>query len=53
NPVEEFIKELSGEIETKMIKNKLGENYKYYQKMESITKQTGVVARMPFDMDIH
>ena len=53
DPIEELIEELSGNIETRMLKNKLGDNYKYYQKMESITKQSGVIARMPFDIDIH
>ncbi len=53
DPFEKFIKELSSDIESRMVKNNLGENYKYYQKMQSITKQTGVMARMAFDMDIH
>ncbi|MBL4593802.1 MAG: signal peptide peptidase SppA [Flavobacteriales bacterium] len=53
DPFEQLIKELSGDIETRMMKNKLGDNYKYYQKMESITKQSGVMARIPFDIDVH
>lgn len=53
DPFEQFFEELSGDIETRMIKNKLGENYKYYQKMESIGKQSGIMARMPFDIDVH
>ncbi len=53
DPFEELIKELSGDIETRMLKNNLGENYKYYQKMQSISNQSGVMARLPFDMDIH
>ena len=53
DPFEKFIEELSGDIETRIIKNNLGENYKYYQKMQSITKQSGIMARMPFDIDVH
>ncbi len=53
DPFEQLLKELSGDIEARMVKNSLGENYKYYQKMQSIRNHTGVVARMPFDMDIH
>ena len=53
DPFEEFIEELSGNIETRMLKSRLGDNYKYYQKMESISTQSGVMARMPFDIDIH
>ena len=53
DPFEQLIKELSGDIETRMLKNNLGDNYKYYQKMQSVTQQSGVMARIPFDMDIH
>ena len=53
DPVEQFIEELSGNMETRFMKAKLGDNYKYYQKMESVTKNTGIMARMPFDIDVH
>ncbi len=53
DPVEQFIEELSGNMEARFIKAKLGDNYKYYEKMESVTKHTGVMARIPFDIEIH
>jgi len=53
DPFEQFIEELSGNMEARFIKAKLGDNYKYYEKMESIGKYSGVMARMPFDIDIH
>ncbi len=53
DPFEQLMKDLSGDVEARMIKNKLGENYKYYQKMQTITNQTGVMARMPFEVEIH
>ena len=53
DPVEQFIEELTGNLETRFMKTKLGDNYKYYQKMESVTKNTGVMARMPFDIEVH
>ena len=53
DPFEQFIEELSGNMETRFLKSKLGDNYKYYDKMESIGKYSGVMARMPFDIDIH
>jgi protease IV len=53
DPFEELIEELSGNIETRILKSKLGTDYKYYQKMESLSKQSGIMARMPFDIDIH
>ena len=53
DPVEQFIEELSGNLETRFMKAKLGDNYKYYQKMESVTKNTGIMARIPFDIEVH
>ena len=53
DPVEQFIEELTGNLETRFMKAKLGNNYKYYQKMESITTQTGIMARIPFDIEVH
>lgn len=53
DPVEQFIEELSGNLETRFMKAKLGNNYKYYQKMESVTKNTGIMARIPFDIEVH
>ena len=53
DPFEQFLEELSGNMETRFIKAKLGEDYKYYEKMESMKKYSGVMARMPFDIDVH
>ena len=53
DPIEQFIEELTGNLETRFMKAKLGENYKYYQKMESVTKNTGIMARIPFDIEVH
>lgn len=53
DPVEQFIEELSGNMETRFMKAKLGDNYKYYKKMESVTKYRGVMARIPYDIEIH
>jgi len=51
--IEQLIKEFSGDVETSMIKNRLGDNYKFYQKMESVSQQSGIMARMPFDIEVH
>jgi protease-4 len=53
DPEEQFIEELTCNLETRFMKAKLGDNYKYYQKMESVTKNTGVMARIPFDIEVH
>jgi len=44
---------LSEDAETRIVKNKLGESYKYYQKIEKVATQSGIMARMPYEIDIH
>jgi len=44
---------ISDDAETKILENKLGVNYKYYQKLEKISTQQGILARMPFEIDIY
>ena len=53
DPIEQMIKGLSGEVETKLLKMQLGESYKYYKKANELSSQSGIMARMPFDIDVH
>ena len=53
DPFEELLEGLELDIETKILSTFLGDEHKYYKKLESVTKQTGVMARMPFDIEIH
>jgi len=53
DPVEQFIEELSGNMETRFIKAKLGDDYKYYEKMEEVMKYRGIMTRIPYDIDVH
>ena len=44
---------LASETEATYLKAKLGESYKYYQKVEEVSTQSGIMARMPFDIEVH
>ncbi|HAH24692.1 MAG TPA: signal peptide peptidase SppA [Prolixibacteraceae bacterium] len=50
---EELMKEFSGSAKASLLKDELGENYKYYQQLHSIISEKGIMARMPYDIDIH
>ena len=50
---EELMKGFSGSAKASFIKEELGENYKYYQQLHNIISQKGIMARMPYDIDIH
>jgi protease-4 len=53
DPIEELLKGFSGEAKTWFIKSELGENYRYYQELKEIVSQKGILARMPYDIDIN
>jgi protease IV len=53
DPFDEFIEELTTNMETKVLTKALGSEYKYYKKVQDISIQSGIMARMPVDIDIH
>jgi len=53
DPFEELMKEISGSAKAGFMKDEMGENYKYYEQLRSMISQKGVMARMPYDIEIH
>lgn len=53
DPLEELLKGFSGSAKASFMKDEMGENYKYYEQLRSIISQRGVLARMPYDIEIH
>ena len=53
DPFEELMKEISGSAKAGFMKDEMGENYKYYEQLRSLISQKGVMARMPYDIEIH
>jgi protease-4 len=53
DPFEEIMEELTSNIEAKILTKTLGNEYKYYKKVQDISQQSGVMARMPFDIELH
>ncbi len=51
-PIEQIIEELFGEMQTRILKNELGEHYKYLQYAKSVQSYSGIQARMPFEIEI-
>jgi protease IV len=52
-PLEELIKQLTGEVKTNLIKNELGDNYFFYQKLNDLKKIQGIQTRMEYDLEIY
>jgi protease-4 len=53
DPIEELIKQLTGEAKIKILQSELGENYYYYQKMKSFQHMQGIQARMVSDIELY
>jgi protease-4 len=53
DPLEELIKEFSGSAKASFLKDEMGETYKYYEQLHGLISQKGILARMPYDIDIH
>lgn len=53
DPFEELVAEISGDIEARLTSVFLGDEFKYYQKVKEVSTHSGVMARMPFDIELH
>jgi protease IV len=53
DPFEEFVKELTGEKETQLMKEVLGDAYSVYEKAKNFTQMSGIQARLPYMITFH
>lgn len=52
DPFEELMKEFTGSAKAKFMKDELGEGYKYYEQLRGAVTRQGVLARIPYDLDV-
>jgi protease-4 len=50
NPFEEFFKMGGNSVRTRILKNELGEKYRYYEYFKKATGMNGIYARLPYDI---
>jgi len=53
NPFEEMFKLGSDNVRARILKNELGEKYRYYEYFKKASNMNGVFARMPYDIYIN
>ncbi|MFH1319289.1 MAG: signal peptide peptidase SppA [Bacteroidota bacterium] len=51
-PLEQLIEELTDEAETAILKHQLGDSYKYYRQVKSLSKMNGIQAIIPYEIEI-
>jgi protease-4 len=52
DPLQLFLKELSENSKTRMLKKEFGEYYKYFEQLEDLENLSGTQARLPFMVDL-
>lgn len=52
DPIEQIISELTGDAKARILKDELGVSYKYYKNLQNILNQEGILARIPYDIEI-
>jgi protease-4 len=52
DPLQLFLKEMSENSKTRILKKELGEYYKYIDQLEALENLSGVQARLPFRVDL-
>lgn len=52
DPVQELLRGTSDNVRARILKNTLGESARYYEMFEKASKFNGVMARLPYDIDI-
>jgi len=53
DPVEQFLNELYGNVSFKILKSKMGSQFKLYEEMNRISQMKGMYARIPFNLEIN
>lgn len=53
DPFTMIMKSLTGDTKMRMIRNELGDGYRYYQQLKEVSMMQGVQAIMPFSLEIH
>jgi len=53
DPFEQILNELYGNVSLKILKGKIGSQFKLYEEMNRISNMRGIYARMPFDLEIN
>jgi len=53
DPMEELIKQLTGQVKMNLLQNELGENFYFYEKIKALQTLQGVQARMEYDIEIY
>lgn len=52
DPLQELIKSLSGDVRLRILQNELGESARYYKALDHLKTTSGVMARLPYELNV-
>jgi len=53
DPLIQVFTSIATDIKSDIAEEQLGDTYKYYQQVQKITNQSGIMTRMPFEIDVY
>jgi protease-4 len=53
DPFQQFLKGLSGDVRTRVLKQTLGNEARYYLNMKEALKMEGIQARIPYKIEVY
>jgi len=53
DPFEQLMKNFTGQAKMSIIKETLGQEYKYYKKLQEVSKMQGIQARIPYSVEVY
>ncbi len=52
NPFEKFLNRMTGDVQNRFLRNKLGDHYQYYRQLQMLEEMEGIQARIPYTFTI-
>jgi len=53
DPIEQLLEDFQGNVRVSILKNELGNEYKYYNAIQELKNQQGIQARIPYEVEIY
>ena len=53
DPYTKILNQLTGDIKMKLLKNELGDNFRFYNEIQEIRNLSGIQARLPYFIEVH
>ncbi|HCY00085.1 MAG TPA: signal peptide peptidase SppA, partial [Bacteroidales bacterium] len=53
DPFEALVKQLTGSAKANILKNELGDSYKHIERLKDIAASKGIMARIPYDIELY